>query len=174
MPNPNDCDRYFELLKAHVAAPQEEHLVAAAKLGEELVLAGLPAKDVVEMHQEALERLAQESQDMTLRDVVRPMSAPLKEMFRTYGLALREREEFEREAELAEARHQAEREADRREIAYHEDMEGKLLHAAEEWRTTFDSVTELIAIHDKDLKLIRVNKAFAAALKTHPKDLIGK
>ena len=99
MPDPNDCERYFDLLRAHVAAPQEEHLVAAARLGEELMLAGLPAKDVVDMHQEALERLAQECPHMTLADAVCRVSEPLTELFRTYGIACREREEFKRQAE---------------------------------------------------------------------------
>jgi len=46
--------------------------------------------------------------------------------------------------------------------------------AAEEWRTTFDSITDFISIHDRDNRIVRVNKAFADALKTKPKELIGK
>jgi PAS domain S-box-containing protein len=47
-------------------------------------------------------------------------------------------------------------------------------HAAEEWRTTFDSITDLISIHDKDNRILRVNKAVADMLKTTPKELVGK
>ena len=46
--------------------------------------------------------------------------------------------------------------------------------AAQEWRTTFDSITDLISIRDKDNRIIRVNKATADMLKTTPKELIGK
>jgi len=46
--------------------------------------------------------------------------------------------------------------------------------AAKEWRTTFDSITDMISIHDKNFKIIRVNKALAQAFKTEPKELIGK
>ena len=46
--------------------------------------------------------------------------------------------------------------------------------AAQEWRTTFDSITDLISIRDKDNRIVRVNKAMADMLKTTPKELIGK
>jgi PAS domain S-box-containing protein len=52
--------------------------------------------------------------------------------------------------------------------------EDKLEQAAQEWRTTFDSITDLISIHDKDNRLLRVNKAVAELLNTTPKELIGK
>ena len=52
--------------------------------------------------------------------------------------------------------------------------EEKIEHAAKEWRMTFDSATNLISIHDKDFKLTRVNKAFADAFNTTPKELIGE
>ncbi len=50
----------------------------------------------------------------------------------------------------------------------------KIRQAAEEWRTTFDSITDLVSIHDKDFRLVRVNKAFANALNMKPKELVGK
>jgi PAS domain S-box-containing protein len=49
-----------------------------------------------------------------------------------------------------------------------------LIKAAQEWRTTFDSITDLISIQDADYRIVRVNRAFADFLKTSPKDLIGK
>ena len=52
--------------------------------------------------------------------------------------------------------------------------EEKLEQAAQEWRATFDSITDLISIHDKDNRLVRVNKAVADLLKTTPQELIGK
>jgi len=52
--------------------------------------------------------------------------------------------------------------------------EKRLEQAAQEWRTTFDSIIDSISIHDKDNRIIRVNKAEANMLKTTPKEIIGK
>ncbi|MFC1943005.1 PAS domain S-box protein [Chloroflexota bacterium] len=52
--------------------------------------------------------------------------------------------------------------------------EEQIKQAAEEWRTTFDSITDLVSIHDKDFKLVRVNKAFADAFKMKQGELVGK
>ncbi len=52
--------------------------------------------------------------------------------------------------------------------------EENIKRAAEEWRTTFDSFTDLVSIHDRDFRLVRVNKTFADAFKTKPEELIGK
>jgi len=49
-----------------------------------------------------------------------------------------------------------------------------LFHAAQQWRTTFDSITDLIAIHDKENRIVRVNRAMAALLKTTPQQLVGR
>ncbi len=59
-------------------------------------------------------------------------------------------------------------------ITERKQAEEKLKQATEEWRTTFDSITDLVFINDKDFRLIRVNKAFAGILKMKPKELIGK
>jgi PAS domain S-box-containing protein len=59
-------------------------------------------------------------------------------------------------------------------ITERKQVEEKLEQAAREWRTTFDSITDLIYIHDKDNRIIRVNKAVADMLHTTPKELIGK
>jgi len=59
-------------------------------------------------------------------------------------------------------------------ITERKQAEGKLRHAAEEWRTTFDSITDLVSIQDKSFKLVRVNRALADAFKTEPRELIGK
>ena len=55
-----------------------------------------------------------------------------------------------------------------------ERAEEGLKQAADEWRTTFNSITDLVSIHDKDFKLVRVNKAFADAVKMEPAEVIGK
>ena len=59
-------------------------------------------------------------------------------------------------------------------ITERKNMEKQLKRAAEEWRNTFDSITDLVSIQDKDFKLVRVNKAFANAFGASPKELIGK
>jgi PAS domain S-box-containing protein len=53
-------------------------------------------------------------------------------------------------------------------------MEYQIEQAAEEWRTTFDSITDLVSIIDNDFKLVRVNRAFADTFGKRPKELIGK
>jgi PAS domain S-box-containing protein len=53
-------------------------------------------------------------------------------------------------------------------------MEEKLQQVVEEWSVTFDSITDLVSIHDKDFKIIRVNKAYANAFKMKPRELIGR
>ncbi len=52
--------------------------------------------------------------------------------------------------------------------------EAKLKQAAEEWRTTFDSISDMVSIHDKDFKIIRANESFAKAFNMRPAEVIGK
>ncbi|MGI2336590.1 MAG: PAS domain S-box protein [Dehalogenimonas sp.] len=49
-----------------------------------------------------------------------------------------------------------------------------LLHAAEEWRTTFDSIEDMVAIVDSKHKILRVNQAFAKTLGKEPHEIVGK
>ena len=59
-------------------------------------------------------------------------------------------------------------------MAERKKAEVKLKQAAEEWATTFNSITDLVSIHDKDFKLVRVNKAFADTFKLKPEEIVGK
>lgn len=52
--------------------------------------------------------------------------------------------------------------------------EEALRQAAEEWSTTFNSITDMISMLDKNHKILRVNKSFADALHTSPVDLVGQ
>jgi len=61
-----------------------------------------------------------------------------------------------------------------KEVAVRKKAEENTRRAAEEWRTTFDSITDMVSIHDRDFKLVRVNKAFADAISLKPKQLIGR
>ncbi len=53
-------------------------------------------------------------------------------------------------------------------------MEEEIRQAAEEWEKTFNSTEDLIYIHDKDYRLLRVNKAYADPQNMEPRELIGK
>jgi PAS domain S-box-containing protein len=44
----------------------------------------------------------------------------------------------------------------------------------DEWRVTFDALTDIISIQDKDFKLRRVNQAYADLFGAKPEDLVGK
>ncbi|MDP2917395.1 MAG: MASE3 domain-containing protein, partial [Dehalococcoidia bacterium] len=46
--------------------------------------------------------------------------------------------------------------------------------AAEEWKTTFDSISDPVSIHDRDFRLVRLNRAFASAFKVNPEEVIGR
>ena len=52
--------------------------------------------------------------------------------------------------------------------------EEKIRQAAEEWKTTFDSIVDLVSIHDRNFRIVRVNRATASALNMKPEELIGK
>ena len=53
-------------------------------------------------------------------------------------------------------------------------IEEEIRRAAEEWRSTFDSISDAISIHGKDYEIRRVNKAFADIFHTQPRELLGK
>lgn len=50
----------------------------------------------------------------------------------------------------------------------------ELEFVARQWSTTFDTIPDFISIHDKNMKLVRVNKALATFLGTDPEKLLGK
>jgi len=69
----------------------------------------------------------------------------------------------------------------RQRLAELETSEIQYLHVAEiatqittEWETTFNSIADMVSIHDDNYGLAKVNDAFAAAFGKHPVDLIGK
>lgn len=45
--------------------------------------------------------------------------------------------------------------------------------AAEEWRVTFDSITDLVSVHDRDMRIVKVNKAFADFVGLPYAEIIG-
>ncbi len=44
---------------------------------------------------------------------------------------------------------------------------------ADLWRTTFDSITDLVSLQDSNFKFLKVNKAFADAFGMRPEDVAG-
>ena len=42
------------------------------------------------------------------------------------------------------------------------------------WSESFDILTDMISLHDLDFKIVRANKAFLAAFKARPEDLLGR
>jgi len=43
-----------------------------------------------------------------------------------------------------------------------------------EWQDTFDSITDMISIHDKDYNIIKANRAFSANLGLSPQEVINR
>jgi PAS domain S-box-containing protein len=58
-------------------------------------------------------------------------------------------------------------------ITQRKTMEEAIRHAAEEWRRTFDSISDAISIHDRDFRIQRANKAFADFFNMKPSQIIG-
>lgn len=52
--------------------------------------------------------------------------------------------------------------------------EQKAKQAVREWETTFNSISELVSIHDCESRLVMVNKAFADTFKIESEELIGR
>jgi PAS domain S-box-containing protein len=54
------------------------------------------------------------------------------------------------------------------------DLVAKVSRSQKEWQDTFDSITDMISIHDKDFNVIRANKAFSGFLGLSPREVINK
>jgi len=61
-----------------------------------------------------------------------------------------------------------------RDVTDRERAEAVLRESAEEWKATFDAVDEMVFLQDRDMKIIRVNRAFAKGLGAEPDDFVGK
>lgn len=60
------------------------------------------------------------------------------------------------------------------EIVERSKVQEKLEYSIKQWRETFDVMSDFVSVHDNDLRLVKVNKAFADFFKKKPKELIGK
>jgi PAS domain S-box-containing protein len=61
-----------------------------------------------------------------------------------------------------------------RDITERKQAEKKVKQASEEWELTFNSINDLVSIHDKDFRIVKVNKAFADTFGMENGELIGK
>ena len=50
----------------------------------------------------------------------------------------------------------------------------KVSHTSKEWQETFDNITDLISIHDKDFNIIKCNRAFAKEMGLDPEEIINR
>lgn len=83
-------ERYSRILLAHVQSPAEIHLAAAAELGRELVLKGIPPEEIAEIQQDALDAVLASWPQLPLAQALQPMTAIQSEMMMAYGLVFRE------------------------------------------------------------------------------------
>ncbi len=54
------------------------------------------------------------------------------------------------------------------------DTEKKIMQAAKEWKTTFDSIGDFVAVLDKDFRVRKANRSFIDLLGMDASDIIGK
>lgn len=53
-------------------------------------------------------------------------------------------------------------------------METVLVKAKEDWERTFDAITDLVMLLDREHRIVRINKAVADALRSNKEDILGK
>ena len=61
-----------------------------------------------------------------------------------------------------------------RDITESKEAAERIEHAVQQWRATFDAIRDMVWICDQSCSLIRVNKAFAEATGSEPRQLIEK
>ncbi|MCH7541150.1 MAG: PAS domain-containing protein, partial [Proteobacteria bacterium] len=99
-------ERYFALLRGHLARPRKGTLAAAAELGRDLALARLPLEGIRGLHAEALRRLDSDFEDMSSSAFAERTAAPLMELLMAYGSA--SPEQLDQAGRAEEARRQSE------------------------------------------------------------------
>lgn len=61
-----------------------------------------------------------------------------------------------------------------RDITERKRAEVKLRDAGEKLKRTFDSISDMVSLHDRDFKIVKVNKAMADFFGKEPEELIGR
>ncbi len=59
-------------------------------------------------------------------------------------------------------------------IGEREQAEKEIRKVKEEWERTFNATSDLVSIQDKEMRIIRVNRAVYESLNTRPEEVIGK
>jgi PAS domain S-box-containing protein len=54
------------------------------------------------------------------------------------------------------------------------EAEAKIAHEGREWARIFDSITDLVSVHDRNFRIVRVNRAFSDFVGRPAHELIGK
>ncbi len=83
-------DRYFDILCSYMKDPDEMYLFEISDLGREMVLSGVPPDDLAEVHEDAVNHLADIYPAMKLIESAHLLSKPLMEVMMAYGIAFRE------------------------------------------------------------------------------------
>ncbi|MFA6609583.1 MAG: PAS domain-containing sensor histidine kinase, partial [Candidatus Omnitrophota bacterium] len=60
------------------------------------------------------------------------------------------------------------------ELEWHMNAEENLSVTSQQWQKTFNAISDLISIQDKNFKLVQVNKAYADLFKMKPGELVGR
>jgi len=58
--------------------------------------------------------------------------------------------------------------------ANHKKTKQKLNQMLKEWEATFNSMTDLVSVQDKDAKVVKINKAYVDILEIKSEEIIGK
>ncbi|MEW6715324.1 MAG: PAS domain S-box protein, partial [Nitrospirota bacterium] len=61
-----------------------------------------------------------------------------------------------------------------RDITERKRMEKELIDAGEKLKRTFDSISDMVSLHDRNFRIVRVNKAMADFFGKEPDELIGR
>ncbi|AQU05705.1 PAS domain-containing sensor histidine kinase [Dehalococcoides mccartyi] len=61
-----------------------------------------------------------------------------------------------------------------RDITERKKVDARLLRAAEEWRITFDNISDIVFLLDNDFNIQRANRAFTKTLNCQPQDVLNK
>ncbi|MGB9854002.1 MAG: PAS domain-containing sensor histidine kinase [Candidatus Bathyarchaeales archaeon] len=59
-------------------------------------------------------------------------------------------------------------------IVERKEVEERIKRVAEEWKKTFDAISDVVFILDTDFRFVKVNKALCNVLKKRPEEVIGK
>ncbi len=104
---------------------------------------------------------------------------------RSVNTAIRQRQQAEKD--LVEANRDLEIKIIERTVEYEEvneqlqdeivarsKIQEKLEYSINQWRETFDVMSDFVSVHDNDMKFVKVNKSLADFFGKKPKEMIGK